>query len=86
MNDIKGVCDDLDRNIPWWRDLSDLRQEALANMCFNLGWHRMSKFKNMLSAMRSGDFERAGVEALDSKWARQVGNRAIRIKDMIVTG
>lgn len=84
MNDIKGACDDLDRNIPWWRDMSDIRQEALVNMCFNLGWPRLSNFKNMLSALKSGDYERAGREALDSKWARQVGNRAKRIKDMIV--
>ena len=35
-NDIDIVCDELDRNMPWWKELDETRQRVLANMCFNL--------------------------------------------------
>lgn len=85
-NDIGGVMADLDRNAPWWRHLTEPRQRALANMAFNLGWPRFSGFRNMLAALQAGEFERAAGEALDSKWARQVGARATRIAEMIREG
>ena len=84
--DIDAVEVDLDRNLDWWRDMSEERQQALANMCFNLGWPRLSTFKKMLSALEAGDYDRAADEALDSKWARQVGARAARISKQIRNG
>ena len=54
-------------------------QRALANMAFNLGVPRLSQFKNMLSALEKGDYNVAAKEALDSNWAKQVGDRANRI-------
>ena len=84
--DIDHVEVDLDRNVDWWRDMSEERQQALANMCFNLGWPRLSTFKKMLSALEAGDYDLAADEALDSKWARQVGARAARISKQIRNG
>jgi len=84
--DIDIVCSELDRNAPWWRGLGDNRQRVLANMCFNLGYPRLSKFKKFLSAMQEGDWETAAVEMLDSKWASQVGDRAIRLRDRVLEG
>lgn len=80
--DIEEVYVDLDRNISWWRDLPEDCRRGLCNMCFNLGWTRLSKFKNMLLALRQRDWNRAADEALDSKWARQVGDRAERIAEL----
>lgn len=80
-NDISGVLADLDRALPWWRGLSEARQRALANMCFNLGLTRLQGFKKMLAALEAGDWPAAAREALDSKWARQVGARATRIAE-----
>jgi len=85
-NDIKGVFEDLDRELPWWREKSNNRQRALANMCFNLGIGGLGTFKNMLAALILGDYKRAADEALDSKWAKQVGDRAIRIANLIRGG
>ena len=84
--DIDRAMDDLDRNVPWWRSMTDARQRAIVNMCFNLGWPRLSQFKNMLAHLQSGDFERAAAEALDSRWARQVGERSARIAALIREG
>ncbi len=85
-NDIGRAMADLDRNVPWWRSLSDARQRAMINMCFNLGWPRLSQFQNMLAALEAGDYERAAIEALDSRWARQVGSRAARVAAQIMEG
>ena len=85
-NDIGRSAGDLDQNVPWWRSMTDARQRALVNMCFNLGWPRLKGFKNMLAHLQAGDFERAAAEALDSRWARQVGERAARIAALIREG
>lgn len=85
-NDIPIVIADLDRNAAWWRSLSPVRQCAIANMCFNMGWSRLSGFKKMLAALEQGDFVTAEKQALDSAWAKQVGMRAVRIGKMLRDG
>jgi len=83
-NDIDIVCRELDRNMPWWKDLDDNKMRVLANMSFNLGLPRLSGFKNFLGALESGDYEKAAVEMMDSKWATQVGDRATRLRDRVL--
>jgi lysozyme len=78
-NDLAWVFDDLDRNCPWWRRMPEPAQRGLANMALNLGWPRLSAFRNMLAALQAMDYATAAREALDSKWAKQVGARAERI-------
>lgn len=85
-NDITAVCADLDRNLPWWKNLSDARQEVLVNMCFNLGIDRLLAFKNTLGFMREGKYDLAAAGMLDSKWAGQVGDRAKRLAKMMIDG
>ena len=55
-------------------------------MNFNLGITRPSLFKNMIVALSESRFDDAATEALDSKWARQVGQRAQTVAAMIRTG
>jgi len=81
-NDMLGVLDDLDRELPWWRDLREPAARGLANMAFNLGLPRLLGFVKMLDALASEEFHLAAGEALDSRWAGQVGNRATRIADL----
>jgi|TARA_R110000772_G_scaffold2348_2_gene8095 lysozyme len=85
-NDIENVFNDLDRNIPWWRDLPKDLILVIANMSFNLGITRLLKFKNFLKAMEDKDWDKAAVEMIDSRWAIQVGPRAIRLKDRVLKG
>jgi len=82
-NDIETVCNELDRNMPWWKELGDEKMRVLANMCFNLGITRLLKFRKFLAALEAGDFETAGEEMIDSKWATQVGARATRLQRRI---
>jgi len=78
LNDARNVAADLDWHLSWWRNLSDTRQEALADMAFNLGIQRLQGFQKMLEALRRGRWQEAAVQCLDSRYARQVGNRAKR--------
>jgi len=82
--DIDTVCSELDRNLHWWRGLNDDKQRVMVNMCFNLGYPRLSKFKKFLAAMQKNDFETAAIEMMDSKWATQVGKRAERLKQRVL--
>lgn len=85
-NDIARVCADLDREIPWWRSLSEVRQRVFANMCFNLGINGLLGFKNTLAAVREGRYKDAAAGMLASKWASQVGDRAQRLAKMMEVG
>jgi lysozyme len=85
-HDILGVLDDLDRECPWWRQMSETRQLVLADMCFNLGIVRLKGFRNALQAAQDGRYEDAAREMLDSRWAKQVGPRAVNLAQMMKEG
>lgn len=82
-NDLKEVREGLDREIPWWKDLSEVRQAALIDMAFNMGVEGLMGFRNMLKYLKEGDYEKAAVASQNSLWARQVGRRAKHIEKMI---
>ena len=86
QNDLFRVANELDRVAPWWRKMSQVRQNALVNMAFNLGLPRLLTFKKMMVALENGNFEIAWAEAMGSKWAAQVGERANRIADCFIKG
>ena len=63
-------------------DFDDLPEEAqliIANMMFNLGRPRLSKFKGMKAGVDARDWKKAADEMVDSAWYRQVPNRAGRL-------
>lgn len=85
-HDIQACENQLYIAMPWVSQLSDPRRAVLLNMCFNLGFHGLCKFKKMLGACEAGDYERAAAEMLDSKWADQVGMRADELALQMETG
>lgn len=85
-NDIIKVEADLDLFVPWWRNLSENRQLVLANMCFNMGISTLLTFKNTLKAMSEGQYDVAAEGMRESKWARQVGKRAVRLIKLMEEG
>ncbi len=86
MNDIMECIDDLNKYLPWWRQLNEVRQRVLMDMSFNLGIGGLLGFKNTLAFIQSGDYEQASQNMLSSKWAGQVGQRARRLSEMMRTG
>jgi lysozyme len=55
-------------------------------MCFNLGIKGLLEFKNTLAFIGAGDWERAANGMLASKWAKQVGMRAIELSELMRKG
>ena len=58
-------------------ELPDVAQQVIVNMAFNMGRPRLSKFKNFIAGVNDRDWTRAAEEMMDSRWATQVGDRAI---------
>lgn len=72
IEDCQVLYDDFD-------DLPEEAQLVIANMMFNLGRPRLSKFKGMKAGVDARDWERAADEMVDSRWHDQVPNRAKRL-------
>jgi len=85
-NDIAIVEEELLRNKPSVADLDGVRQRILVDMGFNLGIPTLLKFQNMWTAIEDEDWIEASEQMLDSRWAKQVGRRAIRLADAMRTG
>jgi lysozyme len=86
INDLKIVETDLDNNLPWWRTLDVIRQRVLIDMCFNMGIHSLLDFKNTLHYIQTQQWAKANTEMLSSTWAKQVGQRAVKLARMMETG
>ena len=78
VSEAKILFPDLD-------DLPDVAQQVIVNMAFNMGRPRLSKFKNFIAGVNDRDWTRAAEEMMDSRWATQVGDRAIRLRNQILT-
>ena len=78
-SDLANVVSDCIRLYPDFDDLPDEAQEIIANMMFNMGRPRLSKFKGMKRGVDARDWNAAADEMVDSKWYTQVPNRAERL-------
>jgi len=78
VSEAKILFPDLD-------DLPEIAQQVIVNMAFNMGRPRLSKFKNFIAGVNDRDWVRAAEEMMDSRWADQVGARATRLRNLILT-
>jgi len=85
-NDIKTVLGECDRNFDWFDDLNEARKIVILNMVFNMGLGNFKEFKKTIAFISEGNYSEASIEMLDSKWSRQVGNRAARLSTIMKTG
>lgn len=80
-------CDKLlSKELSFYMELTDNRKSVLINMCFNLGFKGFMKFKRMISALEIEDYKTASKEMVQSRWASQVGNRAIELQKLMENG
>lgn len=77
--DINTTLEDCEKLYGDFHELPDEAKLIIANMCFNLGYPRLSKFKGMKAGVDARDWNRAADEMVDSKWYNQVPNRAERL-------
>ena len=77
--DVETVISECERLYPDFDSLPEEVQLIIANMMFNMGYPRLSKFKGMKAGVDARDWQQAADEMVDSKWYRQVTNRAERL-------
>ena len=77
--DIETVLSDCKLLYSDFEDLPEEAQRIIANMMFNMGRPRLSKFKGMKRGVDARDWNAAADEMVDSRWYRQVTNRADRL-------
>ena len=80
-DDIEIVLSDCNKLYPDFEDLPEEVQQIIANMMFNLGRPRLSKFRGMKAGVDAKDWNKAADEMVDSRWYKQVTNRAKRLVD-----
>ena len=83
-NDIQECTEDLFDIFDNFGDLSEGRRMALLDMRFNLGPGGFREFKSMIQAVQDSNFDLAAHEMKNSRWYKQVGYRAERLRDMML--
>jgi lysozyme len=82
--DIDVTIRDCNTIFPDFYNLPEEAQLVIANMCFQLGRPRLSKFKNFIAAVNDSDWTRAADEMEDSRWYKQTTARADRLIARII--
>lgn len=70
----------------WFPELDPVRQAVLVNMAFNLGLSSLAGFIHTLDCVARGQYGEASDRMLQSKWAEQVGHRAVELAAQMRTG
>jgi lysozyme len=74
---------ELERMIPIYSKSSQAVKFVLENMAYNMGTKKLLTFVNFLRLLEEGRMDEAADEMLDSLWANQVGDRAVRLSNII---
>lgn len=77
--DVAGTIEECKHLYNDFDELPEKVQHIIANMMFNMGRPRLSRFHKMKKAIDNRDWYEAAYEMTDSKWAKQVPNRAMRL-------
>lgn len=78
-NDVEVVLGECRKLYDDFDELPEEAQLIIANMMFNMGRPRLSQFKGMKAGVDARDWNRAADEMVDSRWYKQVTNRADRL-------
>lgn len=84
--DIGITNNQLSSHILWASTLDEVRYGVLQNMCFNLGVVKLLGFHHFLGFLEYKHYESAADAMMDSMWAKQVGRRAYRLHDQVISG
>lgn len=85
-DDLADTEKELLAHAPWMADLDEARYGVLLNMAFNLGVAGLLAFHATLDAIQRGDYAAAAAHMLESKWADQVGPRAVELAGQMRDG
>ena len=83
--DVINVIEDCKILHDGWDGYPEEVKQVVANMMFNMGLTRLSKFNRHNAALQCGDWKEAAKEGRDSRWYKQVTNRAERLMSRLET-
>ena len=86
QNDIERCRCELNKALPWWVKLGEVREAVMLSLCFNLGMSKLLSFKPTLGLIENGQYAQAADHLRTTPWARQVGQRAVDLTTMLATG
>lgn len=69
-----------------YKQLNEVRQAVVIDICFNIGFHGFSKFKRLIAALNAGNFQAAVNEMRNSAWYGQVKTRAVEDCTLMLRG
>jgi lysozyme len=81
-----GIVEQELQRYDWYQKLDTVRQSVLLDMAYNMGIGGLLHFPHMLAAIAKSDWQTAHDEMLDSQYAKDVGNRAVVLSQMLLTG
>lgn len=84
--EVNRIMKDLDKRLPWWRELDDNRQFVLLDMSYQMGVDGLLGFHNTLKYIREGYHIKAADNLLKSLYAKQTPNRAEKNAHCLITG
>ena len=85
-HDMKGVIQNLDTNLSWWREQPENIRNALMDLCFNMGIGGLLGFHRFLQALKDKNYLNAAMELQDSRWFQQVGFRGPELVNQVRNG
>ena len=84
MRKLEKLIKTIKFNFKWFDDMPEKIQDVVINICYQLGVSGFSKFKKTIQFMKNKQWDKASVEMLDSKWAReQTPQRALRLSETV---
>lgn len=84
MNDINQTIKELDSNFEWFVTSKREVQIVLIEMCFQMGLPTLLRFRKFLAALEDEKLYEAAQEIENSRYYRQVPNRAKRYINRII--
>ena len=79
QTDVHGTVEECKKLFDNFDDLPEEVQLILCNMMFNMGRPRLSKFLKLNDAIANENWLEASIQMEDSRWHKQVTNRANRL-------
>ena len=85
LNDLETSTKEA-KKFEFYENLTSNRQDVIVEMIFNLGLTRFKKFKKTIGYINQANHSAAADEMLDSRWAKQVGQRALTLSNKFRAG
>lgn len=83
---LQKIRTKLYNELPCFNLMNDARKYVLINMAYNLGFDGLLKFHDMIKALDKLNYFQASKEMRNSKWYREVPNRAERLISIMING